>query len=89
MFGRSENENWLRYDEDHGGWQQDHSIPLTRDFPVVTPFIAVQAPEAAGIYEVVTGELPNGFPLWKRPDGDDWIFSSPFGQWAIHDEEQS
>eukprot|EP00929_Paragymnodinium_shiwhaense_P074944 TRINITY_DN38330_c0_g1_i5.p1 TRINITY_DN38330_c0_g1~~TRINITY_DN38330_c0_g1_i5.p1 ORF type:complete len:750 (-),score=218.33 TRINITY_DN38330_c0_g1_i5:752-2728(-) len=41
-----------------------------------------------GSYELVHGQLPNGYPLWHRRgrDGDDrWLFSGLSGQWIIGD----
>lgn len=36
-----------------------------------------------GEYELVHGERPNGQPLWKKRDGDRWLYSGSDGRWYI------
>eukprot|EP00928_Gymnodinium_smaydae_P025838 TRINITY_DN2046_c0_g1_i3.p1 TRINITY_DN2046_c0_g1~~TRINITY_DN2046_c0_g1_i3.p1 ORF type:complete len:933 (+),score=195.00 TRINITY_DN2046_c0_g1_i3:328-3126(+) len=36
-----------------------------------------------GLYEVVKDRTVNGMPLWKRSEGDMFVFSGPSGKWFI------
>lgn len=40
-------------------------------------------PECAGVYMLEDDETANGCPLWKRVDGETYLYSSPYGQWMI------
>eukprot|EP00929_Paragymnodinium_shiwhaense_P106981 TRINITY_DN728_c1_g1_i6.p1 TRINITY_DN728_c1_g1~~TRINITY_DN728_c1_g1_i6.p1 ORF type:complete len:2694 (-),score=795.11 TRINITY_DN728_c1_g1_i6:102-8183(-) len=42
----------------------------------------------SGIYRLVDGRRPNGFPLWQQVDGEHFIFSGPNGHWLLGDEQE-
>lgn len=50
----------------------------------VPPALSVKTPnrkECDGLYLLVPGERPNGYPLWQKQGGIRWLYTSKTGKW--------
>eukprot|EP00928_Gymnodinium_smaydae_P019305 TRINITY_DN17396_c0_g1_i2.p1 TRINITY_DN17396_c0_g1~~TRINITY_DN17396_c0_g1_i2.p1 ORF type:complete len:855 (-),score=141.56 TRINITY_DN17396_c0_g1_i2:284-2848(-) len=70
----------LRQKLRENGKRDDLSCPPT--------LLVTSAGEYAGVYGVVPGKQPNGYPLWKRLADENYIFSGPSCRWFLGDEDE-
>eukprot|EP00928_Gymnodinium_smaydae_P001272 TRINITY_DN10484_c0_g1_i1.p1 TRINITY_DN10484_c0_g1~~TRINITY_DN10484_c0_g1_i1.p1 ORF type:complete len:1273 (+),score=275.69 TRINITY_DN10484_c0_g1_i1:174-3821(+) len=77
---------WLRFEG--GKWVPNIAMTVWPPSYAVPPVLILKGSDCLdGDYQVVSGEFPNGQPLWRRRDTDEaasaWLFSGPSGQWLI------
>jgi len=88
---------WTRFSPSQNSWVQDASIGafsnVSEEIHVAMPGNSgteegtVALPEdvksCAGLYIIVMGQSANCQPLWKKVDGDYWLYSCQGGKWSI------
>eukprot|EP00928_Gymnodinium_smaydae_P090371 TRINITY_DN7418_c0_g2_i3.p1 TRINITY_DN7418_c0_g2~~TRINITY_DN7418_c0_g2_i3.p1 ORF type:complete len:3496 (+),score=728.45 TRINITY_DN7418_c0_g2_i3:124-10611(+) len=53
-------------------------LPATSSFAV-----AAETEGEGGLYSLVSGKTPNGYPLWERKGGGRWLYSGLGGRWTL------
>eukprot|EP00929_Paragymnodinium_shiwhaense_P005147 TRINITY_DN10670_c0_g1_i1.p1 TRINITY_DN10670_c0_g1~~TRINITY_DN10670_c0_g1_i1.p1 ORF type:complete len:2123 (+),score=588.44 TRINITY_DN10670_c0_g1_i1:301-6669(+) len=81
---------WERLHLDGSRRIADDTILVTRSRIPPPELLRVIAPgTCAGMYSLLTDQMPNGFPLWKHQSLGYWLFSGLSGQWIIGDEDDA
>eukprot|EP00929_Paragymnodinium_shiwhaense_P013428 TRINITY_DN121282_c0_g1_i1.p1 TRINITY_DN121282_c0_g1~~TRINITY_DN121282_c0_g1_i1.p1 ORF type:complete len:1831 (-),score=362.40 TRINITY_DN121282_c0_g1_i1:394-5886(-) len=81
-------------------WIDDERILVTAEGPggpvqtLAPPLLFIAGVDTSddgeqvdGVYELIVGEKPNGFPVWKMQGGSYWLFSGVTGQWFVAGKE--